>query len=172
MFEGLSRCADARVSAERARLDSEFKNIFCAEFPLSTLCDPLFPLPPYNDGMHLVIGGLGWGAIIYAVVYTFWSATLIYGLSSGFVALCIRLLVMALITIVAARSLGLSNWKSILEYSVVWALTAIALDAVLLVPFSGWALYASWSVWVGYLLVVLFPLLSAFFHRKKLVLPE
>ena len=104
---------------------------------------------------------LGWGIAIYAVMYLLWSGLVIYGLAAGVTSLVIRLVTLAAITIIAARSLHMPNWRDLVPYTVSWALIAVVLDALFLVPFSGWALYATWSVWVGYALVAIIPLLAA-----------
>lgn len=117
--------------------------------------------------MHLLKGILGWGIVIYAVMYMFWSATVIYGFSIGVLSLVLRLAVLFVVTAIATRSLHFLNWKDLLPYTIGWAFLAAILDAVFLVPFSGWALYASWSVWFGYALVILFPLIALRIRRGK-----
>jgi hypothetical protein len=109
---------------------------------------------------------LGWGVAIYAIMYLAWSGLVIYGYSLGMLSLVIRLAILFGITTLAARSLRLFDWKDILPYSVVWAVTAIVLDAIYLVPFTGWALYATWSVWLGYALIVVFPLIRPYLRTK------
>lgn len=96
--------------------------------------------------------------MIYAIMYLVWSGLVIYGLSLGVVSLVARLGVLALITINAVRAMRISDRKDVVGNALVWAVTAIGLDMVFLVPFSGWGLYASWSVWAGYALIVVFPL--------------
>ncbi|OGG59978.1 hypothetical protein A2765_00745 [Candidatus Kaiserbacteria bacterium RIFCSPHIGHO2_01_FULL_56_24] len=110
---------------------------------------------------------VGWGVVIYAVMYLVWSGLVIYGLSLGLLSLAIRIITLALITTIAARSLRRADWKDILPFSISWAIVAAILDAVFLVPFSGWELYASWSVWVGYALVAIVPLLTSLFSRRR-----
>lgn len=104
--------------------------------------------------------------MIYALMYLAWSGLVIYGYSLGFLSLAVRLAVLFGITSLAAKSLRLLDWKDILPYSAVWALTAIVLDAVYLVPFAGWALYGSGSVWIGYALIVVFPLIRPYLRSR------
>jgi hypothetical protein len=110
--------------------------------------------------MALVQRILGWGIVIYAVMYLLWSGLVMYGLSFGIVSLLIRVAVLAIVTTIAARALRLISRIDILPYSIGWAVIAVALDAVFLVPFSGWALYGEWGVWAGYILVAILPLLT------------
>lgn len=117
--------------------------------------------------MDWVKGILGWGIVIYAIMYLFWSATVIYGFSLGIIALLVRLIVLYIITAMAARALHFSNWKDVAAYALGWAGVAIVLDAVFLVPFAGWALYASWSVWFGYGLIILFPVIAVALSMRR-----
>ena len=110
--------------------------------------------------------GLGWGVVIYAVMYLLWSGLVIYGLALGVVSLTVRILALTLVTTIAGKSLRLTNWKDLLPYSLSWAVVAILLDALFLVPFSGWALYSTWSVWVGYALVAIIPLFTSFRRNR------
>lgn len=121
----------------------------------------------YNDPMGWLTRAAGWGILIYAVMYLVWSGLVIYGLSLGLLSLAIRIITLALMTTIAARSLRRTDWKDILPFSISWAIAAAILDAVFLVPFSGWELYASWSVWVGYALVAIVPLLTSLFSRRR-----
>lgn len=99
-------------------------------------------------------------------MYLTWSGLVIYGLSLGVLSLAVRLVVLFACTRIAVNSLRLDNWKDILPYSILWALVAVLLDALFLVPFTGFELYASWSVWMGYSLVALLPLVHLYLHRR------
>ncbi|OGG72777.1 hypothetical protein A3A38_03145 [Candidatus Kaiserbacteria bacterium RIFCSPLOWO2_01_FULL_53_17] len=114
---------------------------------------------------------IGWGIVIYALMYLVWSGLVIYGLSLGILSLIVRLGVLVLATTIAGRSLKVGSWKDLVPYTFVWAVIAALLDALFLVPFSGWGLYASWSVWVGYALVVIIPLLTSL-RRKVSAAPR
>ncbi len=120
----------------------------------------------------LLKNAIGWGVIIYAVMYLVWSGLVIYGLSLGILSLVIRLGVLVLITTIAARSLRMDTWKDLLPYTFAWAVVAALSDAFFLVPFSGWGLYASWSVWVGYALVVIVPLFTSLRRKAAAMNPR
>lgn len=111
--------------------------------------------------MSWLKNAVGWGVVIYAVMYLAWSGLVIYGLSLGILSLIVRLAVLVVIITIAGRSLRVDNWKDLVPYTFVWAVIAALLDGLFLVPFSGWALYSSWSVWVGYALVVVIPLFTS-----------
>lgn len=119
--------------------------------------------------MNRIAKAVGWGFLIYAVMYLVWSGLVIYGLSLGYVSLIIRLLVLFVITTIAARAMRLSNWRDVLPFSIGWALVAATLDALYLVPFSGWALYSSLSVWIGYALVAVLPIFGLSMRRLPFV---
>jgi hypothetical protein len=110
--------------------------------------------------MRFARGALGWGIAIYAVMYLLWSGLAIYGLSYGILSLTARILALVLVTTIAVRSLRLVTRMDVLPYSISWAVVAIVLDALLLVPFTGLGLYATWSVWAGYALVAFAPYLT------------
>lgn len=110
--------------------------------------------------MKFATRALGWGIAIYAVMYLLWSGLVLYGLSSGILSLGIRICALALVTTIAARSLKLVTRMDLVPYSVSWAIAALVFDGLFLVPFSGLALYGEWSVWAGYALVALIPLLT------------
>src|SRR3989344_3837706 len=73
---------------------------------------------------------VGWGVVIYAVMYLVWSGLVIYGLSLGLLSLALRILTLVLITTIAARSLRRADWKDILPFSISWAIVAVILDAI------------------------------------------
>jgi hypothetical protein len=109
---------------------------------------------------------LGWGIGIYAVLSLVWSGFVIYNVAQGIVPRLVQLLVLVLLALIAGRSLRLNSWKDILPYSAFWALEAAALDAIYTVPFSGWALYGNYVVWLGYATLALIPLLGPLFRRE------
>ncbi|MFZ2556045.1 MAG: hypothetical protein WAZ27_05190 [Minisyncoccia bacterium] len=122
--------------------------------------------------MNMTVRSLGWGVVIYAIMYLAWSGLVIYGLSLGTLSLVARVLVLFFIVSIAVNSLRLQDWKDILPYSALWAAVAVLLDAIFLVPFTGWELYSSWSVWAGYALVVIFPLIRPFLRNGRRAIPS
>lgn len=119
--------------------------------------------------MGFVRATLGWGIVIYAVMYLAWSGLAVYGLTAGMLVLVLRLLVLAGITTLAAHDLKVSG-VTVAKYSAFWGLVAILLDIVLLVPFIGLTFYAEWGVWLGYALVVAIPIgTSELLNRKGAV---
>lgn len=116
--------------------------------------------------MHRMLSGIGWGIIIYAVMYLAWSGLVIYGLSIGVGSLVARLVLLVVLTTIAARALRLTTVHDLVPVAFVWAVIAALLDSVFLVPFTDWALYASWSVWAGYALIIIAPVIMLFATGK------
>ena len=108
----------------------------------------------------------GWGIVIYAVLSLVWSGMSLYGWTNGFLPLIAELLTLLIICICAGSALKFRTWKDILPYSIGWALIAALLDAVFTVPLSGWAFFAQASVWGGYALIALMPLLSTMLLKR------
>lgn len=114
----------------------------------------------YDFCMQFIERALGWGVVVYAVMYLLWSGMAIHSLTTGYVSLAVRLAALVLVTTIAARALRATSRMDVAPYSICWALVAAALDAVIHVPFTGYTLYFEWSVWAGYALVAIVPLLT------------
>lgn len=108
---------------------------------------------------------IGWGVIIYAIVFLMTSGMSLYGWYGFFPSLA-GLFVLLVVCVWAGLELKFRAWSDILPYSIGWALIAMALDAIFAVPSEGWGLYTQWSAWAGYALVALLPLLAIFLRRK------
>jgi hypothetical protein len=104
------------------------------------------------------ISRLSWGIVIYAIMYLFSHGLSIYGVAGGILGMLARLVMLVIIATIAGRSLHLNSWKDILPYSIFWAFTVLAIDAVYTVPSSGVEMYSNWNLWIGYALVMLLPL--------------
>lgn len=117
----------------------------------------------------MVVRSLGWGIVVYAIMYLAWSGLVIYGLSLGMFSLLVRIAVLVAITGIAVSSMRLMNWKDVFAYSFIWAVVAMIGDALFLVPFTGWGLYASWSVWLGYSLIILAPVLVVRIRARRIL---
>jgi len=103
---------------------------------------------------------LGWGIVIYAVMFLLWSLFLTYGFVEGVLPRVVGLFALVVTTFVAGRSLRASSWQDILPYSLAWGVTMAILDAIVNVPYAGWQIFADWSIWLGYAVVVVGPMLA------------
>lgn len=106
---------------------------------------------------------VGWGIVIYAIMYLLWSAFIAYGFTDGFLPRVAGLLVLVAISLKAGLSLRMHSWKDILPYSIGWAIIVGILDAVFSVPFSGWMIYTDLNLWFGYAVVAVAPLFTGRF---------
>lgn len=98
--------------------------------------------------------------MIYAVMYLLWSGFMLYGFTEGILPRLIALLVLVGLALSAGRALRFSSWKDILPYSIAWTVIVALLDALYTVPFTGWALFSDWNLWVGYSLILIVPLIA------------
>jgi hypothetical protein len=109
----------------------------------------------------------GWGIVLYAIMYLLWSGLVLYGFVGGIAPRLLGLAVLVAIAFVATRSLRIYSWKDMLPYSAIWTLEVAVLDAIFTVPYTGWGLYGDWNVWVGYLLVLLVPIIVVATERSR-----
>lgn len=124
---------------------------------------------PHNGPMRLRYGALLWGIGIYALLSLAWSGFVIYGYAQGIAPRLFELAILVILAYIAGRALGFGSWKDVLPYSILWALEAVALDAIYTVPFSGWSLYANISIWAGYATLAIVPLFGTLFRRTPSV---
>ncbi len=103
---------------------------------------------------------IGWGIVIYAIMYLTWAGMNMYGFSQGILPRIAELIVLVIVTTVAGRSLKFESWQDILPYSISWVIVVLVLDALFIVPLSGIDAYGDWHLWAGYALVVFLPLLA------------
>ncbi len=120
----------------------------------------------HNERMNLR-ALLGWGIVIYAVLFLVWSGLVIHGLSGNFFARFIVLGALVLVTAIATRALRLNSERDVAPYAVGWVFVAAALDAVFSVPNAGWGMYADWNLWVGYVLLLIVPFVVMLISRKQ-----
>ncbi len=102
----------------------------------------------------------GWGIAIYAAVFLAWSILVIHGFIEGLAPRALLAATLAAVLVVAGRDLRLHQWYDVLPYSIGWILIIIVFDLVCAVPVSGWEIWHDWNIWVGYLMVLLVPLLT------------
>lgn len=103
---------------------------------------------------------VGFGAFIWVVAYIVATAFVAYSISEGLLMSSVMIVVVALAAFFVGRNVRVSSVGDMLKYSFGWVVVGLVLDAALTVPFTGWDIYMSWSLWVGYLAVLLVPLLS------------
>lgn len=102
----------------------------------------------------------GFGALIWVVAYIVATGFVAYGKSHSITAGVVVVIAVAIAAFLAGRNLGLGARKEIIKYSAGWVIIGLILDAIFTVPFTGWALFKTWDIWLGYLLILSAPLLA------------
>lgn len=110
---------------------------------------------------------LGWGIVIYAVLYLAWSGLVIHGFSGMFLSRIVVIATLVTVATLATKSLRLMHERDVLPYAIGWVVLAACFDAVFAVPSAGWAMYSDWNVWVGYFLLLIVPLIVTAVSRKS-----
>ncbi|MBP9757496.1 MAG: hypothetical protein KBD06_02760 [Candidatus Pacebacteria bacterium] len=110
---------------------------------------------------------LGWGIVIYAVLHLVWSGFVAYGLSANILAHIAMIATLVVLAVIATRSLRLLSERDVIPYAIGWALIAMVLDAVVIVPLSGWVVFSDLNVWVGYGLLLAVPFVVTAVTRRS-----
>ena len=127
----------------------------------------------HNTVMRFRIGALlGWGVVIYAVMFLLWSAFVTYGFVEGMAPRILGLVILVALAITAGRSLKANSWHDIIPYSICWGLIMAVFDVFMSVPFAGWQIFSDWNVWLGYGVVALAPLLVLYPRFGNFSLPS
>ena len=111
---------------------------------------------------------IGWGVIVYAVMFLLWSGFVAYGFVDGILPRLIGMAVLIGIMYKAGKSLPISAWQAALPYALGWVIIVAILDIILSVPFAGWNIFLDWNLWVSYSLIFVVPLIAT----GTLILPN
>lgn len=103
---------------------------------------------------------LGYGGIIWGVAFIVVSVFIAFGITSDIVVQTPTTLAVVIVTLFLARSLNISDRKEMLKYGISWAVVGLILDALVTVRFTGFEFFYRWYIWLGYLLIVVVPLLA------------
>tara|TARA_B100000315_G_C14319694_1_gene470207 strand:+ start:80 stop:418 length:339 start_codon:yes stop_codon:yes gene_type:complete len=103
----------------------------------------------------------GLGALIWISAYITASLFVAYKAVDALPAKIIIPIVIGIVAYFAGKNLKLKSIKKILPYSIGWLVIGLILDVIMTVPFTGWAIFAQWNLWVGYALILSIPLLTA-----------
>lgn len=110
---------------------------------------------------------IGWGIVIYSVLYLVWTGLVIHGLSDRLIARVIVLATLATVTAIATRALRVSSERDVIPYAIGWIFVAAILDAIFAVPSAGWGIYSDWNLWVGYVLLFIVPLIVTAVSKNR-----
>jgi hypothetical protein len=109
---------------------------------------------------------IGWGVVVYAIMFLLWSGFVQYGFLEGVTPHIIAMAVLIGTLTLITRVLRPPSVEVILPYAVGWVLVSVFLDVVFSLPYAGWELFADWSVLIGYALIFIVPIVVVS-HRTK-----
>lgn len=112
------------------------------------------------------IGPLFWGICIYALISLASTAIGIYGFATNIAADIGQTILLVALCFAAGRTLRMWNWRDLLPYSFAWMVEAMVLDLVYTAPYIGFAVFSYPLQWLTYVLILVVPLLSAFFRAE------
>ncbi|KKT01264.1 MAG: hypothetical protein UW07_C0039G0009 [Candidatus Nomurabacteria bacterium GW2011_GWF2_43_8] len=102
---------------------------------------------------------LGFGVLIWIVIFVLASAFMAYGLESG-TLFNVLLTILCLISIyIVARYIAPASYGIALQYGLAFAVIGIVLDYLITAKFAPY-IFSSVYYWVGYVLSVFVPLLA------------
>ncbi len=100
------------------------------------------------------------GASIWAIIFIVISALIGFGANvQNATTDLISVVVIGLLVLLLTRQLEISSKKQALQYAFGWVVTMVLLDMIITVRFTGWEIFSQWTVIVGYLLVLILPVL-------------
>lgn len=111
---------------------------------------------------------LGYGAIIYAVVYLVVCAFIGMKIDPNTTIWAWAVIEVAFLAtaVFLATKLGTKNINEALVYGLVWAVIMVVGDLVLTVPFTGIEFMYQWTIWLSYALTFLIPAATLTFVKK------
>ncbi len=112
----------------------------------------------HNERMQALFRTVGYGMLLYAVMYLAWALLAAYGVGGSAGARYALFAVLVLSTAFAARSLGHETLRDIVPHALAWVATIALFDALFAIPSGNWAIFTDPNLWVGYALVLGTPL--------------
>src|SRR3989338_4014069 len=103
---------------------------------------------------------LVYGVAIWAVVYLLATGFYVYKVIDTFWAKPALVVIVAVLAAWAGTKLNQPSLSKALVYSISWVVTAVVLDIILTVPFTGWKIFSQWDVLVSYALIIVIPLFT------------
>lgn len=140
---------------EKARSDAGFfiSPLTQYSYPIHTLAENALCVP-HNARMQTLFRTVGYGIILYAVMYLAWGLFAAYGFAGTQIARLGLFLVLIASTAIAARSLRYSSLRDSMLFVIAWLATIAVLDALFAGANGTWSIFADPNLWIGYLLVL------------------
>ncbi len=102
---------------------------------------------------------LGWGVVLYAVMFLLSRMLATYGYDEGILPLAASTVALIALSCIAIRSLRPHTMHDMIPHVVVWIFVAVLIDSILMVPVFGWEMFMAGSVWLGYAFLAIVPLI-------------
>jgi hypothetical protein len=102
--------------------------------------------------------GIGYGVAIWILMFVIVSVFIGFKAYDNSAAKVVTVIIAGVLSYLFARKAKPANAGKALSYGVVWAVAGLILDAIVTIRFNP-AIFAAKSLWLGYLLVLLAPLL-------------
>lgn len=101
------------------------------------------------------------GVLVYAIAFLAVSAFIGFGVDSNsiFVKLATSLSVLIAVLLLA-KSLRVYSQKEMLACGLIWTIIVLLLDMLVTIRFTGWGFFRQRHIILGYLLILLAPLLA------------
>ncbi len=109
---------------------------------------------------------IGFGLLIYTAAFLVMSGFVAYGAQNSLTAKIITLLVIAIATCHAGKSVKKDSAAGIKKYSIGWVVIVFILNVLICSRFVD-NFFSQWNVWVGYALILLIPLLPCKCCKKS-----
>lgn len=102
---------------------------------------------------------VGFGAVIWILMFVIISIFIAFNIFGNAVAKVIIAIIAGAISYFLATKIKPADVKMALAYGVIWVIMGVILDALITVRFNA-LIFSSKGLWLGYLLVLLAPLLT------------
>lgn len=104
---------------------------------------------------------IGFGALIWVVAFMVVSVFIAFKISTDTVsAKIITIAAVFIATALIAKGLKPSSQIQAISFGIVWAIIGFILDAIITTRFTGWGIFYQPNILIGYLLIILTPLLA------------
>ena len=110
--------------------------------------------------------GLGFGALIWLILFAFTSALVGFEVMDTFGGQTLTMGVAAILTYGLSYSIRPADGYQAFGYGFLWAAIGILLDLVITYQFNP-AVFSAWQYWVSYALVLFMPMVETFLQPAR-----
>lgn len=103
--------------------------------------------------------GILYGVLLWILMFVIVSGFIGFKVYELLIVQIITAVIGGLISFILASKIKPNNFGLAFGYGITWVVAGLILDAVITMRFNP-AIFASWTLWLGYLLVLLAPLLK------------